>query len=1604
LLKILRRKFASVILAMAIALSLLLAVTTPAMAADYTVNLTNAATTGTYCEITATQIFGADLAAYPNRDNVNVTIYFTQPVLTGNSSIKGDIYFHKESGDDSRYSEYFVDYGSILDWVTLYNHQTCRFIANTAGTYTFTGYYFDNDYNRYNYTYNISITVTGSNTTPTFVGSTTTLTVNKNASDTDIKNLLHASDTDSSQTLTWSQYTGPSHGSLSFTSATASSGSSDITPGGTITYTPTSGYAGADSFTVQVSDGTAIATRTINVTVNTPPTFVGSTSTLTVNKNASATDIKSLLHASDTDSNQTLTWSYYTGPSHGSLSFTSATASSGSSDITPGGTITYTPTSGYAGADSFTVQVSDGTAIATRTISVTVTAPEIDVQGKGTSIVGNGTNTPATADDTDFGSVAYVSGNVTHTFTIRNTGTADLNLSGDPKVALSGSADFSVTSQPTSPVTASNSTTFNITFDPSSPGLKTATISIANDDSDENPYTFTIQGTGTAALTVSGITANNKEYDGTTTATLNTGSAELVGMIGGDDVTLNKASAAGTFDTKNVGTDKEITVSGLTLGGTKAAFYSLTQPTTAADISRKTLSVSATGENKVYDGTTSANVTLQDNRVTGDILTATYTGAVFSDRNAGTDKTIDVSGISLTGTDAGNYTPNTTTTSTADITRRAITVTATSSSKEYDGTNTSTGTPTVSSGSVVSGDNVTWTQSFNNKNVGTGKTLTPAGTVDDGNNGNNYDVTLTPVSTGVIEAKVITFTGITADDKVYDGTTVAAIHTDNASLDGVITGDNVTLDTSAATGQFIAKIGSKNAGINKAVIIDNLVLRGTDADNYQLSSPDNITANITAKGLTVTGITAENKAYDGSDNATLNTGNVTLVGTIPGDNVTLNTGLASGVFSNELPADGKTVSISGLTLEGEDAGNYSLTQPTTTADIMEKTLTVTVTGINKIYDGTMSANVTLSDDRITGDNFTVSFTGAEFNSKTAGTGKQITVSGLAIDGPDAFNYSLADSTIFTSANINKRELTFTAHGVDKVYDGTTSAEVTFTDDRITGDNISYNYLAFFINSDAGNEKPIYLKGVDLHGTDLGNYEYLKCRLLYLKAATKFYADITPKALTITATGENKVYDGTTSTNVTLSDDRLSGDELTIAYTEANFADKNTGIGKTINVSGVTILSGSDVGNYSCNTTTTGTADITAKPLTVTAVSDNKTYDGTTASSGEPTITSDSLADADTVTWTQTFDTQYVGDNKTLTPFGVVNDSNNGSNYTVSFVPVDTGTITEKALSVSGITVADKTQDGTTVATIDTGRAALVGVATGDNVILDTSSAVGVFSDASTGNGKTVTISGLTISGSSRGNYTLIQPTVTANIVAQSSGGRSGYYITTPTTTTPPPTTVPPTTTPPTAPTTFTDNTVQLTVDVKGETGTATIEKDGTVEGNITVSSPDKEITLSIPDGTKVLTGGSVPTQISITPDEDPPAPPTDKNIIGIPYECQPDGTTFNPAINLVWEYDPATIPEGTDVSQLKVAFYNKVTGKWEAVESTVDPVNHTITAKISHFSTYAIVGPTALVTEPAETTPASNWGWLIAVIVIVIITAFLIIILANRRKKKEKTA
>jgi len=316
---------------------------------------------------------------------------------------------------------------------------------------------------------------------------------------------------------------------------------------------------------------------------------------------------------------------------------------------------------------------------------------------------------------------------------------------------------------------------------------------------------------------------------------------------------------------------------------------------------------------------------------------------------------------------------------------------------------------------------------------------------------------------------------------------------------------------------------------------------------------------------------------------------------ISGDYVSYSGGTAA--FADKIAALGKTVTGTGLVLTGADAGNYTVNSTAmTTANITQRPLTVTAAGVNKVYDGTTTATVTFSDNRIVGDSLTVSGT-ASFANKVVGTAKPVTVTGIGISGADAANYSLSNTTASTSANITARPLTVSATGVDKVYDGNSTATVALSDNRVAGDAFTDAYAAAsFVNKNVGPAKAVSVSGISISGADAANYSLSNTTA----SAT---ANITARALNVSAAGMNKVYDATTAATVTLSDNRVTGDVVTESYAAANFADPNVGNGKTVTVSGIAIA-GADANNYSFNVTAATTASIAPRSTTATITSGN----------------------------------------------------------------------------------------------------------------------------------------------------------------------------------------------------------------------------------------------------------------------------------------------------------------------------------------------------------------------------------------------------------------
>ncbi|OTG89239.1 YDG domain-containing protein [Acinetobacter sp. ANC 3832] len=806
------------------------------------------------------------------------------------------------------------------------------------------------------------------------------------------------------------------------------------------------------------------------------------------------------------------------------------------------------------------------------------------------------------------------------------------------------------------------------------------------------------------------ITAQDKIYDGTTNAIVN---GSLNGVISGDNVNI---TAQGQFVDKNAGSNKNVNVSGA-LNGTDAGNYALlTNVQTQANISKKQISGSITAQDKVYDGTSNAIVNGSLNGViSGDNVNITAQGQ-FSDKNAGSNKNVNVSGA-LNGTDAGNYDLSTNLQTQANISKKQISGVLTAQNKVYDGT--ANAIVNGSLNGVISGDQVDLTAQgqFTDKNAGSNKNVNVSGVLN-GTDAGNYDLSTNLQTQANISKKQISGV-LTAQDKVYDGSTNAIV---NGSLDqaGIIVGDQVAV---GGTGHFV----DKNAGQNKEVNVSSSLI-GTDAGNYELTTNDQVTANISKKQISGV-LTAQDKVYDGTTNAIVDG---SLNGVISGDNVNIT---AQGQFTDKNAGSNKNVNVSG-DLNGTDAGNYELsTNLQTQANISKKQISGSINAQDKVYDGITNAIVGGSlNGVIDGDQVDLTAQG-QFIDKNAGSNKNVNVSG-ALNGTDAGNYDLS-TNLQTQANISKKQISGVLTAQDKVYDGTTNAIVNGHLDQagiIAGDQVAVGGTGHFVDKNAGQNKAVNASS-SLIGTDAGNYE--------LTTNGQVTANIAKKQITGSISAQDKVYDGTTNAIVGGSlNGVIDGDNVNISA-QGQFSDKNAGLNKNVNVSGA--LNGTDAGNYALSTNLQTQANISKKQITGSITAQDKVYDGTTNAIVNGSLNGVISGDNVNITAQGQFTDKNAGSNKNVNVSGVLNGTDAG-NYDLSTNLQTQANISKKQISGS-ISAQDKVYDGTTNAIVN---GSLNGVISGDNVNI---TAQGQFTDKNAGSNKNVDVSGA-LNGTDAGNYEL----------------------------------------------------------------------------------------------------------------------------------------------------------------------------------------------------------------------------------------------------------
>jgi len=497
-------------------------------------------------------------------------------------------------------------------------------------------------------------------------------------------------------------------------------------------------------------------------------------------------------------------------------------------------------------------------------------------------------------------------------------------------------------------------------------------------------------GVTAKALTITGVTATSKVYDGNATAML-TGGNLSGGVVGNDAVSIVPGS--GMFASPNVGT-WTVTATGFSLGGSDANRYVLSSQPTIPNATITPRPIQLTGT-RVYDGTVAtgnlsisnnldgANLTLSGSTnlagkdvgsqsIILDVVAATRVRSATGTGNS-TSFTVNMG----TAPSAGNLMVAVISTRGTSASRvSAITQVGASWSRVAQATNTS-GTTTeiwhapnvaVGAGAVVSFAQASLMSAAVVIEYSGLLPSTPFDVGASSTSNSNSTAASTGTTVTTSQPNELWIGGISIADgrktlSAYGNSfvAVASSRSGAASTDSMIyvlekvvstTGTASTSGTLSGSDLWSGAIATFKAA--------TLALAGSAAANYTLTGATG-TVLITPKALSVNNITVNSKTYDGTSLATLN-GAASLLAAeavgsgaasdgkpYTGDAVTLN-GTAAGLFADSNVGSAKAVTLTGLTLSGAGSGNYSIMQPVSlTGGIAAWPLTITASNQNKPY-------------------------------------------------------------------------------------------------------------------------------------------------------------------------------------------------------------------------------------------------------------------------------------------------------------------------------------------------------------------------------------------------------------------------------------------------------------------------------------------------------------------------------------------------------------------------------------------------------------------------------------------------------------------------------
>ncbi len=304
----------------------------------------------------------------------------------------------------------------------------------------------------------------------------------------------------------------------------------------------------------------------------------------------------------------------------------------------------------------------------------------------------------------------------------------------------------------------------------------------------------------------------------------------------------------------------------------------------------------------------------------------------------------------------------------------------------------------------------------------------------------------------LVSPKQLTVSGAAAENKPYDGSDAAVIS--GASLVGVVGADDVTLNNSTAG------IFNQSAVGTDIPVSVNMSIAGNDINNYTLLQPNGLNADIIAKTLTVNGTIAENKIYDGTNQATIN--GASLSGVVGSEDVLLSNA-SIGTF-NQVGIGTAIEVTANMSLTGADISNYSLTQPVgLSADITARELSIggSFDVDDKQYDGNTSANIIQNNlvlqNVILNDDVILENVVSEFASADIGDNVTVNITQANLNGAENGNYTLtlmgAPTTLASITELDSLIVTVTV--LSQASCGQNNAEAVLS---VSGGLAPYEYL------------------------------------------------------------------------------------------------------------------------------------------------------------------------------------------------------------------------------------------------------------------------------------------------------------------------------------------------------------------------------------------------------------------------------------------------------------------------------------------------------------------------------------------------------------------